>query len=43
MCYYIFQPGMIGKTPKLDSLNFEIKSGELIAVIGKVGCGKVYK
>ena len=32
---------MLGKVPKLDNLNFSIKKGELIAIIGEVGSGKV--
>lgn len=32
---------MKGTVPVLEDLNFKIKTGELVAVIGPVGAGKV--
>ena len=32
---------MKGKVPILENINITIKRGELVAVIGPVGCGKV--
>ena len=32
---------MNGKVPKLEKITFNIKKGELVAIIGEVGSGKV--
>ena len=32
---------MNGKVPKLENITFNVEKGELIAIIGEVGSGKV--